>query len=121
IRFTGVALVFNVSFTAFSGTAPLVATTLIRALGTETGPALLMIGCGLLALGGSVWLRNGGYVLAPDRRTARRARRSGYHRARGKRCSSALTASSTARTPKPTARFFATSCRSRVSTWAAAG
>ena len=30
IRFTGVALVFNVSFTIFSGTAPLVATSLIR-------------------------------------------------------------------------------------------
>ena len=30
IRFTGVALVFNVAFTLFSGTAPLVATALIR-------------------------------------------------------------------------------------------
>ena len=30
IRFTGVALVFNVSFTLFSGMAPLAATTLIR-------------------------------------------------------------------------------------------
>src|SRR6185369_13924363 len=50
IRFTGVALVFNVSFTIFSGTAPLVATTLIRETGTVTAPALLMIGCGLLAL-----------------------------------------------------------------------
>ena len=34
IRFTGVALVFNVSFTIFSGTAPLVATTLIRDTGS---------------------------------------------------------------------------------------
>ena len=33
IRFTGVALVFNVAFTLFSGTAPLVATTLIRDTG----------------------------------------------------------------------------------------
>ena len=35
IRFTGVALVFNISFTIFSGTAPLVATTLIRETGTR--------------------------------------------------------------------------------------
>jgi MFS family permease len=72
IRFTGVALVFNVSFTAFSGTAPLVATTLIRALGASTGPGLLMIGCGLLALAGSFWLpRDGGYVLGSPERTPR--------------------------------------------------
>jgi MHS family proline/betaine transporter-like MFS transporter len=64
IRFTGVALVFNISFTIFSGTAPLVATTLIRELGTATAPALLMIGCGLLALAGSfVVERHGGHVL----------------------------------------------------------
>ena len=36
VRFTGVALVFNVSFTIFSGTAPLVATTLIRDTGQAT-------------------------------------------------------------------------------------
>jgi MFS family permease len=65
IRFTGVALVFNVSFTLFSGTAPLVATTMIRAMGTVTAPALLMIGCGVLALAGSAWItRYGGHVLA---------------------------------------------------------
>ena len=39
IRFTGVALVFNISFTVFSGTAPLVATTMIREMGTATAPA----------------------------------------------------------------------------------
>jgi MFS family permease len=64
IRFTGVALVFNVSFTVFSGTAPLVATTMIREMGTATAPALLMMGCGALALLGSLWLdRYGGHVL----------------------------------------------------------
>jgi MFS family permease len=64
VRFTGVALVFNVSFTAFSGTAPLVATTLIRAIGATAAPALLMIGCGLVALVGSLWLpKDGGHVL----------------------------------------------------------
>ena len=67
IRFTGVALVFNVSFTIFSGTAPLMATTMIRETGTVTAPALLMIGCGLLALVGSLWVeRYGGHVLVTD-------------------------------------------------------
>ena len=67
IRFTGVALVFNVSFTIFSGTAPLVATTLIRESSEVTAPALLMIGSGLLALAGSLWMgRGGGYVLSDD-------------------------------------------------------
>ena len=64
IRFTGVALVFNISFTIFSGTAPLMATTLIREMGTATAPALLMIGCGLLALAGSFFVeRYGGHVI----------------------------------------------------------
>ena len=68
IRFTGVAVVFNVSFTLFSGTAPLVATTLIHEMDTLTAPALLMIACGLLALVASVWIdRYGGHVLAGDR------------------------------------------------------
>ena len=44
VRFTGVALVFNVSFTLFSGTAPLVATTLIRDTGMATSPAYMMMG-----------------------------------------------------------------------------
>ncbi len=67
IRFTGVAVVFNVSFTIFSGTAPLVATTLIHEMDTVTAPALLMIGCGLLALVASFWVdRYGGHVLAGD-------------------------------------------------------
>ena len=68
IRFTGVAVVFNVSFTLFSGTAPLVATTLIHEMDTLTAPALLMIACGLLALVASFWIdRYGGHVLAGDR------------------------------------------------------
>ena len=67
VRFTGVALVFNISFTIFSGTAPLLATTMIREMGTVTAPALLMITCGLLALIGSLGTeRNGGHVLVRD-------------------------------------------------------
>jgi MFS family permease len=65
IRFTGVALVFNISFTIFSGTAPLVATTMIREMGTVTAPATLMIACAVLAIAGSLWVeRYGGNVLA---------------------------------------------------------
>ena len=64
IRFTGVALVFNVSFTIFSGTAPLVATTLIRETGQPASPAVLMVGSAVLALLGSLWVdRYGGNVL----------------------------------------------------------
>jgi MFS family permease len=66
IRFTGVALVFNVSFTLFSGTAPLVATTLIRDTGAVTSPWYLMAASSALALVGSLWVdRYGGSVLRP--------------------------------------------------------
>jgi len=64
IRFTGVALVFNVSFTVFSGTAPLVGTWLIRETTQLASPAFLMIGSAVLALLGSMWVdRYGGNVL----------------------------------------------------------
>jgi MFS transporter, MHS family, proline/betaine transporter len=64
IRFTGVALVFNVSFTIFSGTAPLVATSLIRDTGSPTSPAYLMMFSAVLALAGSLWVeRLGGNVM----------------------------------------------------------
>jgi MFS family permease len=64
IRFTGVALVFNIAFTLFSGTAPLAATSLIRQTGSVTSPAMLMIGSAILALIGSIWVeRYGGNVL----------------------------------------------------------
>ena len=41
IRFSGVALAFNIAFTVFSGMSPLVATTLIRETGPPSAPALL--------------------------------------------------------------------------------
>jgi MFS transporter, MHS family, proline/betaine transporter len=64
VRFTGVALGFNVAFTIFSGTAPLVATSLIRSTGLVTAPAFVMIWCGLITLVGSLWLPRTGYVLS---------------------------------------------------------
>jgi MHS family proline/betaine transporter-like MFS transporter len=64
VRFSGVALGFNVAFTLFSGTAPLVATSLIRSTGLVTAPALVMVGCGLLTFLGSFGAaRERGYVL----------------------------------------------------------
>jgi MFS transporter, MHS family, proline/betaine transporter len=64
IRFSGVALGFNLAFTFFSGTAPLVATTLIRNTGLTTAPAIVMVACGLLTLAGSFgFAKSGGYVL----------------------------------------------------------
>jgi MHS family proline/betaine transporter-like MFS transporter len=64
VRFSGVALGFNVAFTIFSGTAPLVATSLIRATGLDTAPAFIMVGCGLVTVAGSLGLSQaGGHVL----------------------------------------------------------
>jgi len=64
IRFTGVALVFNVSFTLFSGTAPLIATSLIERTHNNASPAYMMIGSAIIALAGSaVSSRFGGNVL----------------------------------------------------------
>jgi MHS family proline/betaine transporter-like MFS transporter len=65
VRFSGVALGFNVAFTAFSGTAPLVATSLIRSTGSDVAPAYVMIAYGCLTLVASLGLpRLGGHVLA---------------------------------------------------------
>jgi MFS family permease len=64
VRFTGVALVFNVAFTLFSGLSPLFATTLIRETGDAASPAYLMMGSAAIALVGSLGVqRYGGAVL----------------------------------------------------------
>src|SRR5258706_4978627 len=69
VRFSGVALGFNIAFTIFSGTAPLVATSLIRSTGLATAPAFVMAACGLLALVATIRLsREGGYVLGAVKR-----------------------------------------------------
>jgi hypothetical protein len=61
VRYTGVALAYNVSFTAFSGTAPLLATVAISATGSAAAPALVMGSSAALALLGSLWSeRHGG-------------------------------------------------------------
>ena len=53
IRFSGVAVVQNISQTAFGGTAPLVATALVRNLQSPVAPALVVIVCGVLTFAGS--------------------------------------------------------------------
>jgi MHS family proline/betaine transporter-like MFS transporter len=64
VRFSGVALSFNVAFTVFSGTAPLVATSLVRSSGLDTAPSFVMMACGLLTLVGSLRLSQvGGQIL----------------------------------------------------------
>jgi len=74
IRFSGVALVFNVSFTLFSGMSPLLATTLIRETGVATTPAALIAGAAVLALAGSFGVvRYGGNVLTSEPPAARTA------------------------------------------------
>jgi len=65
VRFSGVALGFNVAFTIFSGTAPLVATSLIKSTGLQSAPAIVMVACGVLTLAASVGLsRDRSHVLA---------------------------------------------------------
>jgi MFS family permease len=66
IRFTGVALVFNVAFTIFSGMSPLAATTVIRATGNAAAPAYLMIASAAIALAGSVALKRVGGNVLPE-------------------------------------------------------
>ncbi|WP_144113068.1 MFS transporter [Paraburkholderia sp. BCC1886] len=57
VRFSGVAISFNVSFTIFSGTAPLIATWLISATGDVTAPAYFMSACAALAFVASFGLK----------------------------------------------------------------
>ncbi len=56
LRFTGIAFAYNVAFTVFSGTAPLVAAAAIRLTGSAEAPALVMGVCAALALLGSLWI-----------------------------------------------------------------
>lgn len=67
VRFSGVGLAFNLSFTAFSGTAPLIATSLVKATGRLEAPALLMMACGLLSFFASFATRGyEGQILSPQ-------------------------------------------------------
>ena len=56
LRFTGIAVVLNVSFSLFSGIAPLVATALVAHTGHAAGAGWYMAGCGALALVGALFV-----------------------------------------------------------------
>jgi MFS family permease len=71
VRFSGVALGFNIAFTVFSGTAPLVATSLIRATNQATSPAIVMVACAALTLSASMALsRRRGHLRALEEKEA---------------------------------------------------
>ena len=56
IRFSGVAISYNLAFSIFSGIAPLMAALLLRSTGSPVGPAYYMCACALLTLVGSLFL-----------------------------------------------------------------
>jgi MFS family permease len=57
IRFSGVAVSFNLAFSIFSGIAPLAAAELVKTLGSPTAPAYYMCLCGAITFIGSLFLR----------------------------------------------------------------
>ena len=57
IRFSGVAVSFNLAFSIFSGIAPLAAAELVKVLGSPTAPAYYMCLCGAITFIGSLFLR----------------------------------------------------------------
>jgi MFS family permease len=56
IRFSGVAISFNLAFSIFSGVAPLMAALLVNLTGSPVGPAYYMCFCGFLTFVGSLFL-----------------------------------------------------------------
>jgi MFS transporter, MHS family, proline/betaine transporter len=65
IRFSGVALSFNLAFTFFSGLAPVVAASLVRSTGVAASAAYYMIGCAALSfVAALVMHRYDGRILA---------------------------------------------------------
>jgi MFS family permease len=65
IRFSGVALSYNLGFTVFSGLAPVVAALLARNTGVAATAAYYMIGCAVLSLAAALVMhRYDGRILA---------------------------------------------------------
>ena len=66
VRFSGVAVSYNLSQTLFGGTVPLLAATLVATTGSPTAPALIVAGFAAVALLASVGLkRREGWVGRP--------------------------------------------------------
>jgi MHS family proline/betaine transporter-like MFS transporter len=57
IRFTGIALVFNIGMTFFSGAAPLAATALIRETGSLSAPAYFLTAAAVLGVLSSLFVK----------------------------------------------------------------
>lgn len=70
IRFSGVAISFNLAFSIFSGIAPLAATVLVARTGSPLGPAYYMCFCALLTLLGSFFLHRYDGRILHDRAAA---------------------------------------------------
>lgn len=65
IRFSGVAVSFNLAFSIFSGIAPLAAAALVKNLGSPVGPAYYMCACAVITFIGSLFLhRYDGRILS---------------------------------------------------------
>jgi len=69
IRFSGVAVSFNLAFSIFSGIAPLAATWLVARSGSPVGPAYYMCFCAALTLAGSFFLHRYDGRILQDRHT----------------------------------------------------
>jgi MHS family proline/betaine transporter-like MFS transporter len=57
VRFTGIALSYNVSMTIFQGLTPVIATSLIGWTGSLAAPGLWMAGCAVIGLLSGLWLK----------------------------------------------------------------
>ena len=55
VRYSGVAVAYNISFALFSGLAPLIATGLIAAFGDNAAPGYYLTAVALLALAATAW------------------------------------------------------------------
>ncbi len=79
IRFSGVAVSFNLAFSIFSGIAPLAATLLVATTGSPIGPGYYMSGCALLCLVGCFFLhRYDGRILREHQEKALAAQTSSF-------------------------------------------
>jgi MFS family permease len=68
IRFSGVAVSFNLAFSVFSGIAPLTATWLVKSTGSPASAGWFMAVCALLTLVGSFFVyRYNGRILSDSR------------------------------------------------------
>lgn len=66
MRYTGSAITYNLAYTVFGGTAPLVATWLISSTGNSMAPALYLIAISVMGLIGGMMLKETSHVSLHD-------------------------------------------------------